>query len=43
MMPERRSGSGRSLWDKVVPVILILLGLILLALVASGIYVLVRG
>jgi hypothetical protein len=43
MKPARRPASRRILWDKVVPIILIFLGLILLALVASLIYILVRG
>ncbi|MGA2112693.1 MAG: hypothetical protein ABSG98_11195 [Anaerolineales bacterium] len=43
MNPARRSAGRRSLWGKAVPAVLIFLGLILLALVASLIYVLVRG
>jgi hypothetical protein len=43
MKPAKRPAGERSLWGKAVPVVLILLGLALLALVATLIYILVRG
>ncbi|MGA2820121.1 MAG: hypothetical protein ABSF61_05630 [Anaerolineales bacterium] len=43
MNSHRRSVGQRMAWGKAVPALLLFLGLILLGLVASLVYVLVRG